>query len=277
MENDKTIADHYLHGNLLQAIQESIAKLGKTIETVTIDDLAPVDEFHIGGRVATENLLNKLNVSEGDHVLDVGCGLGGAARFVARTYNSQVTGIDLAEEYVETGKLLCSWVKLDNKVTLKHGSAVALPFKDESFDGSYMLHVGMNIEDKELLFSEIYRVLRKGSSLGVYDVMRISDGDLLYPVPWAKDESTSKLATPDQYKAALNSAGFEVSIETNRREFALDFFRKLREKIEASGGPPPLGLHTLMKESTPIKISNMVENIAHNYIAPVEIVARKMN
>jgi ubiquinone/menaquinone biosynthesis C-methylase UbiE len=275
MATDQAISEHYLHGDLLQAIQASLAKLGKTTDSVTIEDLAPVDEFHIGGRVATENLLEQLGFSAQHHILDVGCGLGGAARFVANKYNSQVTGIDLTAEYIETGRALCSWVKLDHKVALQQGSATAMPFESASFDGGYMLHVGMNIEDKELLFREIFRVLRPETSFAVYDVMRIHEGELVYPVPWAAEESTSKLATPDQYNQALMSAGFEVSKQTNRREFALDFFRKLREKTEAIGGPPPLGLHTLMKESTATKIRNMIDNITCDTIAPVEMIAHK--
>jgi hypothetical protein len=139
-----------------------------------------------------------------------------------------------------------------------------------------MMHVGMNIDDKVQLFSEIYRVLRPGTLFGVYDVMRDKDGELAYPVPWAKDNSTSNLATPGQYTQTLRDAGFEVSIENNRRDYALDFFKQIRAKTEAGGGPPPLGLHTLMQESTADKIKNMIENIAANYIAPVEIIARKI-
>lgn len=275
MTDDKTVPNHYLHGNLLQAIQEAITLLGKTFDDIAIEDLAPVDEFHIGGRIATENLLDQLSFSEQHHILDVGCGLGGAARFVSNKYKNRVTGIDLTPEYIDTGRVLCEWVKLESNVTLHHGNAVAMPFQDESFDGGYMLHVGMNIDDKNLLFKEIFRVLRKGAGFGIYDVMRIEEGELTFPVPWATDKSMSKLATPNQYVEALVSAGFEVFEENNRRDFALEFFRKLREKIEASGGPPPLGLHTLMKESTPIKINNMIENIKASYIAPVEIIAHK--
>ena len=275
MTDDKTVSNHYLHGNLLQAIEEAITLLGKTIDDIAIEDLAPVDEFHIGGRIATENLLDQLGISEQHHILDVGCGLGGAARFVSSKYNNRVTGIDLTQEYIDTGKVLCEWVKLENSVTLHQGNATSMPFQDESFDGGYMLHVGMNIEDKDLLFKEIFRVLRKGANFGIYDVMRIEEGELAFPVPWATDKSTSKLATPKRYMQALNNAGFEVSKEKNRRDFALEFFSNLREKLEASGGPPPLGLHTLMKESTPIKVNNMIDNIKASYIAPVEIIAHK--
>lgn len=53
-----------------------------------------------------------LNFSEHDHVLDVGCGLGGAARYIVSQYKSHVTGIDLTPEYIETGKTICSWLGL---------------------------------------------------------------------------------------------------------------------------------------------------------------------
>jgi len=275
MSYDKSVSDHYLHGDLLNAIKAALPSLGKTTENVTIEDLAPVDEFHIGGRVATDNLIDQLNFTEQGHVLDVGCGLGGAARYVATNYKIRVSGIDLTPEYIETGKVLCSWLNLDKYITLEQGSALSMPFQDCMFDGGYMLHVGMNIDDKALLFSEISRVLKPGAFFGVYDVMREKEGELIYPVPWATESSTSKLSTPDQYRQALSDAGFKISNENNRRDFALEFFKKLREKTEASGGPPPLGLHTLMQESTMNKIKNMIENITSGYIAPIEIIAQK--
>jgi len=276
MSIDDAVSKHYSHGSLLKAIQEAIPKLGKTIESITVEDLAPVDEFHIGGRLATEHFLDQFNFSDSGHILDVGCGLGGAARFVANKYNYQITGIDLTQEYIDTGNVLCAWVKLDKKITLQQGSALSMPFLDETFDGGYMMHVGMNIDDKAQLFNEIYRVLQPGASFGVYDVMQIKDGELKYPVPWATDKGTSKLATPEQYKQALSDAGFMVSKENNRRDFALDFFKQLRAKTEANGGPPPLGLHTLMQASTADKIKNMIDNIADDHIAPVEVFANKI-
>ena len=273
--HETAVSDHYLHGDLLKAIQASITKLGKTVESITIEDLASVDEFHIGGRQATEHFLGQLNFSEQDHILDVGCGLGGASRYVANKYNNRVTGIDLTQEYIDTGRALCAWVRLDKNTTLQQGSALSMPFQNETFDGGYMMHVGMNIEDKAQLFAEIYRVLRPGSFFGVYDIMRNKEGELTYPVPWATEKSTSRLATPTHYKQILVEAGFSVSKEINRRDFALNFFKELRVKTEANGGPPPLGLHVLMKETTAIKIKNMIENIAADYIAPVEIFAQK--
>ncbi|RDH80694.1 MAG: SAM-dependent methyltransferase [endosymbiont of Galathealinum brachiosum] len=275
MSKEKDVSNHYLHGDLLKAIETALPKLGKTTDSITIEDLAPIDEFHIGGRQATENFLSQLNFSDKEHLLDIGCGLGGASRYISNKYNNRVTGIDLTDEYITTGNTLSTWLNLHNQVNLHQGSALSMPFQDESFDGAYMMHVGMNIENKTQLFKEIFRVLKPGTSLGVYDVMQNNDGDLIYPVPWASNKNTSYLAQPGQYKTALQEAGFVVTKDNNRRDFALDFFKALREKTEANGGPPPLGLHTLMQESTADKIKNMIHNITEGYIAPVEIISHK--
>jgi len=275
MSYDKTVSAHYTHGTLLSAIQASISQLGKTIDSVTIEDLAPVDEFHIGGRLATNHLLDQLSFSQQDHIIDIGCGLGGASRFIANKLNNRVTGIDLTQEYIDVGNALCAWVGLDKQITLHQGSALEMPFEDEIFDGAIMLHVGMNIEDKLTLFSEVHRVLRPGTFFGIYDVMQINAGELTYPVPWATESSTSKLSSPDQYHHALHQAGFKTNKENVRRDFALEFFKQMRAKIESDGGPAPLGLHTLMQQSSAIKIKNMSTNIQAGLVAPVEIIAQK--
>ena len=181
----------------------------------------------------------------------------------------------MTQEYIETGNILSRWVRLDKQVTLRHGNALSMPFQDEIFDGGFMMHVGMNIENKTQLFIEVYRVLRPGTSFGIYDIMQIGGGELAYPVPWATAPDTSSLASPGQYKQALIDAGFAVLTENNRQEFALAFFEEVRAKTKANGGPPLLGLHTLVGENTAIKFQNMIKNIVSGHIAPVEIIAHK--
>jgi ubiquinone/menaquinone biosynthesis C-methylase UbiE len=270
----RDVSDHYTRGNLVAAIRGGVEALGKTINSVTIDDLAPVDEYHIGGRQASKDFLSQLNLTPEKHVLDVGCGLGGPARFVATRYGCQVTGIDLTPEFIETGQTLCAWVKLDNRVSLHLGSALAMPFTDHAFDSAYMLHVGMNIGDKAKLFSEVSRVLRPNSLFGIYDVMRIGDGELTYPVHWAATAASSAVATPAQYREALERAGFAVIAERNRCDFALAQYDQLRVRTAAAAGPPPLGQHLLMGSNTSHYLQNMIENVSTGRIAPVELIAR---
>lgn len=278
MADHQSVEQHYQHGNLVAAIESALIKLGKDINTVTMADLAAVDEFHIGGRIATEHLLIQTNFSQKKHILDIGCGLGGAARFISDKYQNQVTGIDLTTEYIETGKTLCTWLGLTNKVHLQQGSALNLPFKEASFDGAYLLHVGMNINDKKQLFKEVYRVLQPGSQLAIYDVMQqdqYAPESFNYPVPWASQAQSNFVATPLAYKQALTEAGFEIITENNRRDFALEFFQQLKDKAAKNGALAPLGLHTLMQASTAEKMTNIVKNITQGYVFPVEMITIK--
>lgn len=269
------VPGHYARSDLVAAIRDGILRLGKTSDTVTIDDLSPVDEFHIGGRRATEELVEQLQPSAADHLVDIGSGLGGAARLVADRYKCRVTGFDLTRDYVEAGNALCEWVGLKDRVSLHHASALSIPEPDGAFSGGYMLHVGMNIEDKSKLFSEAARVMGSGARFGVYDVMRTADGELGYPLPWATDPETNALAWLEQYKSALLAAGFEILAERSRKDFALTYFNEQRSKIPADGVPAPLGLHTLMGERRPAQVRNMIEGISAGSIAPVELIARK--
>jgi len=275
MPDSTLIADHYTHGSLVDALRQGIQRLGKTTETVDIDDLGPVDEFHIGGRIATEGFLDQLDIESSHHVLDVGCGLGGASRFAANKYGCRVTGVDLTHEYVETGNIICSWLGLDGKINLEVENAMHLSCPAETFDRAYMLHVGMNIADKESLAKELYRVTSTGGKIGIYDVMRVGDGELTYPVPWATEPQGSSVDAVTTYRAALEKAGFHIVAERNRREFALEFFAHLQSKTAGAEGPPPLGLHILMGSTAAEKIRNMIGNISRNILAPVEIVAEK--
>ncbi len=275
MASASEVSAHYTHGNLIDAIERGLQAMGKSHGNVTIDDLAPLDEFHIGGRAASEHFLDQIEFAPGSDVLDVGCGLGGTSRFVASRYGCRVTGIDLTAEFIDTAKMLSRWVGLQSRTTFHQGNALALSFPDGAFDGAYMLHVGMNIADKKKLCAEASKVLRAGARFGIYDVMRTAVGDLVYPVPWAATGETSAVAEPAHYRRALQAAGFEVIAEHERRDFALAFFNDVRARTAAAGGPPPLGLHVLMGRNTPEKIGNMIESIEAGRIAPVELIARK--
>lgn len=269
------VAAHYRVPDLVAAIRAGLAKLGKSPDNVTLEDLAPVEEFHIGGRPATKDVLDQLRLQPGQHLLDIGSGLGGPARFAASAYGVRVTGIDLTPDYVETAATLTQWVGLADRVAFRQGSATSLPFTQGSFDAACMLHVGMNIADKEGLCREAARVLKPGAMFAIYDVMRVGEGDIAFPVPWAAHPGLSSLATPDAYREALHLAGFEILAERNRRQFAIEFFEAMRARMQAAGGPPPIGLHQIMGPDAPAKIANMMESLKAGRIGPCEVIARK--
>jgi ubiquinone/menaquinone biosynthesis C-methylase UbiE len=272
-ETHSAVADHYARGGLIEAIRAGLAGIGKSESTVTAEDLAPIDEFHIGGRAATEELARQLALAAEDRVLDIGCGLGGPARQIAVNYGCHVTGIDLTRDYVDAGNVLSGWLHLDDRVSLQQGNALDLPFADASFAAAYMVHVGMNVGDKPGLFAQAARVLRPGALFGVFDVMRTGDGALAYPLPWASTAETNAIAAPAQYRDALSAAGFEIISERDRRGVALDYFA--RQRAQAATGSTALGVHALMGPLRPQMVRNMSESISAGRIAPVEVIARR--
>jgi len=273
MQPNEAVKTNYAHGALLEAIEKGLMDLGVDVGDVTVDQLGPVEEFHIGGRQATQQIIDRIQLRKDDRVLDVGCGLGGAARFVHTTAGCSVEGIDLSHEYVAVGGVLNAWVGCSDSVRLHSGSALELPFDDASFTAGYMLHVGMNIADKVALFREVARVLEPGARFAVYDVMKSGPGEPTYPVPWASSADISHLESPAVYAQILSDAGFEVTDTIDRSAFGLEFFAAIKAKTERAGGPPPLGLHLLMGASTSTRIGNMVAGITNGIIAPTEMYA----
>src|SRR5262249_28809145 len=174
--------------------------------------LAAIEEFHLGGREATQGLAEFMHLRPGMHLLDVGCGIGGPARFFAER-GCQVTGIDLTEEFIRVAESLTRRVKLDQKAKFRQASALKLPFDAGTFDGAYTIHVCMNIADKAGVFREVARVLKPGARFSVYDLMRSSDGTLAFPVPWAQTPETSFVASLDDYRRGLEAAGFRIEHE----------------------------------------------------------------
>jgi ubiquinone/menaquinone biosynthesis C-methylase UbiE len=275
MSVDADLVEHYGGDNLLAAIEAGLDAMGLTPATATIDVLGPVDEFHVGGRPATTDLCERLGVESDSTLVDVGCGIGGTARFLASTFGCEVTGVDLAPTYVAVARELTTWTGLGDSVRFEVGSALEMPLDAESFDGAVQLHVGMNIEDKQRLCNEVFRVLRPGGRYALYDIMRTSDDPLTYPVPWAANESMSFVDELPSYRTALESAGFEVEQVRHRGVFAIEFFTAMRKKSASGGSPPPLGLHIILGQDAPVKIANMVDAISAGTIAPVEIICRK--
>ena len=271
--NEK-ISSHYSHGSLNEVIQDGLLKMQNGSDSNPIDLLAGVDEFHMGGRSATMTLAEQLKIQPDHRILDVGCGLGGTARYLASSFDCIVSGIDLTPEYVEVGNQLNQSLGLEGQIDLSVASATDMPFGDAEFDRTSMLHVGMNVADKSALMTEIGRVTKPDGYFAVFDVMRVGDGAIEYPVAWAANESTSFVRTVDDYQEALEEAGFEVIEVTEKRDVALSFFEAIKARL-TQGGPPPLGLHIVMGSDAKTKLGNMYENVQKGVIAPVQVLARK--
>src|SRR5215469_5505836 len=202
------IAAHYSRGGLLQRLRTALAADGADPDHPTLEALAPYDQFHGRGIEATAEIADALSIGKSDHILDVGSGIGGPARYFARRFGCRVTGVDLTAEFCETARVLTRAAGLADRIAFQEGDALAMPFADASFDGAYSMNVSMNIADKAGLYREIRRVLRPGAWFVLAEVTQGPAGEPTYPTPWAKTAETSFLSTPDETRQALADAGF---------------------------------------------------------------------
>ena len=266
------VASYYTRGRLEDSILQALVQAGKDLANLTHGDLAALDEFHAGGREATKELAAQMELRPGLHLLDVGSGIGGPARYFAAEHACRVTGVDLTEEFVLVSRSLTRRTKLDHAVEFLHGSALALPFERATFDRAYTIHAGMNIADKPGLFREVRRVLKPKGLFAIFDLMRTAEGPIRYPVPWALTEETSFVAHVNDYRDAVTAAGFHVTREHRRGALALEFTQRMMARV-TQGGPPVLGLHLLMGERTKLMLSNVHTMIQEGILEPVELVA----
>ena len=272
---EEAVAHHYTTGALTQRVRDALIASGVDPDAATVADLKTADEFHTGGVAATDHLFGQLSPTHATRVLDIGCGIGGTSRYVADRYDATVSGIDLTPEFVETAASLSALVGLSDKVAFLEGSALDMPVPDAGFDLAVMMHVGMNIQDKQGLFAEVSRVLATGGTFALFDVMRGGASDpLAFPLPWSAQPETSFVDAPATYRNAAEAAGLSLETETDRTEFALDFFEEVFAKV-ARDGPAPLGIHLMMGDTAPEKFQNYVANLKAGRIRPTEMIFRK--
>lgn len=271
---NEAVQTHYARPDVGSVILAALEKAGKALDQLTPEDLAPVDAFHIRGRAATLELARAVGLDAGKHVLDVGSGIGGTSRCLATEFGCRVTGIDLTDEYCRAAEMLSGKVGLADRVDYRQGDATRLPFDDAVFDVVWTEHVAMNIPDKTRLYEEMYRVLKPGGTLAIYDVLAGPSGAVLFPVPWARTPETSFLVSPDELRRLLEDAGFAIAEWSDTTEVAYEWFKALAEKIRKEGFPP-LGFHLLMGPDFREMAQNQGRNLQERRIVLGQVVAKK--
>ena len=269
------VTDHYGRHGLGAIIFNGLRAAGKDIDSLTHADLAPVDQFHTGGRKATLELARLADIRADEHVVDVGGGVGGPARTLAAEFGCHVTVIDITEEFCRVGELLTARTGLSGSVAFETGSALDMPFPDSGFDVAWTQHSTMNIAAKEQLYGEIYRVLRPGGRLAMHEIMAGSLQPIHFPAHWASTPALSFLLPSQIMRDLITRAGFRERVWVDQSVPALEGFRKGLEAVNAASSPPPLGLHLLMGETFKPALVNMVRNLEEGRIATIKAVYEK--
>lgn len=271
-ETDGDVEFHYTRGNLKALVLDALAAAGKDSRALTIEDLAPLDEFHVNGRAATADLARRAGLSPGLRVLDVGSGLGGPSRHLARDYGCHVTGLDLTREYCEVAGMLADMTGLSDRVAYRRGNALDMPFGDQSFDVVWTQHASMNIADKATLYDEIRRVLKVGGTLAFYDFAAGPGGDLHFPVPWSRTPRTNHLVAADALRGLLEERAFRVVEWRDVSAAAMDHYQRAAVASKPAGTRPPIGLHLLFGRDRSAMIKNQVRNLTERRVTLLQAV-----
>jgi len=267
-EVEARVARHYHGADLTARILSALAKAGFDIERLSADQLFHFDQMHGRQLSATREHVGRLALDESKHVLDVGSGIGGPARYMAFTYGSRVTGIDLTESFVATARDLTARCGLGGLVTFERANALAMPFATATFDAVACQYVAMNIPDKGALIREIARVLKPGGRL-VFSSVVARAGMPPYPLPWARESSESFLIPAEAFRPLFEAASLGILEWTNETEI-------LRT---ASASPPPPASAQMRKvvsgDDFPDRSRNFGAGVAGGSLGSVLVVAER--
>jgi ubiquinone/menaquinone biosynthesis C-methylase UbiE len=179
---------------------------------VSPEELAALDHFHTGGLRASRELLELAQIRAEDRVLDIGAGLAGPARLIASELGCRVDCLELSPDYCAGAVLLNRLTGLDNRIEVHQGSALDMPFPDDSFDVVWMQNVGMNIANKRKLYAEVYRVLKPGGRFAFQEMTAGKAATSYFPLPWATDAADSFLVSAEEMRSVLGEIGFIAAL-----------------------------------------------------------------
>jgi sarcosine/dimethylglycine N-methyltransferase len=241
----------------------SIARLsGAGLAALTQRQRDQFDQFHAGGPEAVDRLLPTLDLTAGMTVLDVGSGLGGPARQVARSTGCRVVGVDITPAYVDVARALTEAAGLARRVEFVRADLAALD--PVEYDAAYTIHVQMNVADKQAFFAEIARRLRPGARLATFEVCRAGAATPAPPLPWSLDGTDSFLDTAEQLRGTIESSGFELVEWVDETAWVLEWFTRTAAGIEA--GRDRTTLPALLEDG-PIRLFNFAAAIANGVVS----------
>lgn len=273
--SDSRVAAHYSDGTLLERLKAALRDDGVDPDRPSIETLAPYDQFHGRGLEATLEMAELMKAGPSDHLLDIGSGIGGPARYFARRFGCRVTGIDLTPEFCEVARHFTRLLGLEERVKFEAGDALAMPFRDASFDGAYSMNVSMNIADKSGFYREIHRVLKPGGWLVLSEIAKGTGGELDFPTPWASSARTSFLSTPEETRRGLVEAGFQVEQLHDTVEQSRQFGARSRAMVERGEKPPHRAVMLIHGAIAPQAMANTSRGLTEGRIVPIEVLARK--
>ncbi len=260
----KTYTDPRLH----QLIQQQLSQNGLQDIPLSPKQIFGLDQFHLGGPEPILDLLSSVAFAEKATILDLGCGFGGVARLVASHSSAQILGMDQDANYLHAAEELTRRCGLTDRIRFRQGDITTADFGENGFDGAFMAHVQMNIEDKSHLFSNIRKTLKPGAPFLFWEVFSETPDQLTYPLPWALDPEDSYLISAQMARSLLEDAGFKIMRWDDRTPWVQDWSENIRKK----GFPPGPFLGGILPQGKE-RLGNMRKAVMSSAISVIAGVA----
>ena len=257
---EAVVQRYYGDRPVIQRIDDALRAAGINPEHPSHRDLWPFDQLHSRGIVGTREHAERARIQGGMYVLDLGCGLGGASRYLAAEGGCRVAAIDLTPNFIAAARLLTGRCGLAERIEFRQANALALPFQDGTFDHVWSYAVTMNIADKEGLGREVARVLKPGGRFSCNEIALGAGTAPVFPLPWASEEESSFLVSPALMRAALEAGGLSVIEQVDLTA----------SRLEDTGRQP-----VIERDDFPVRLDNLQSCLADGRLLAQFILAEK--
>lgn len=220
---------------------------------------------HIGGQSATLELIQVARISQGDHVLEVGCGVGFTTAYLVEQIGCRVTAVDLTPRMIERAQERALRRGIADRTTFRQADAQDLPFEDDLFDVAIAESVLSFAPSKERALSEMVRVTRPGGRVAITEAIWIQQppsemadvlskaaglpAGLLTGPAWTDllnqaglNEIVSQphpITAGGEARDQFNRLGLRAYLRTLGRSLTIFFRKEYRSLIRDALGQPP--------------------------------------
>ncbi len=212
-----SLQKHYSRGPNTETILENLRRKGLDIARVRPQDLYPYDQSHAGGINSTRMLARLAGIKFDSCIIDVGCGIGGAARFLHTEFSCRVFGFDLALTRLRTAiELTHCVIGKEGKTKQIHflaAQAASLPLPSHFTDVVWTQHLLMNLPDLPAFLGECVRVLKPSGLLAAHEWFLNRPGAIRFPMPWASNSSLNHAVSSSDFLQMLQDHDFVPEAE----------------------------------------------------------------